>query len=102
MPKNLQEPLDEFDAVIDAFLQARTVVCHEYAMTVDHQHTIGCLLVMKHMKDNHPNMKYGTQAQWTEEAAFCQRHEREIFKRTLLERLGEEKTRLLLELLGPV
>jgi len=60
-------------------IEYRNSICNEHALNIDHRHCIGCMLVMKHMKENHPDMVYGTEKQWIEEAAFCARHEREIF-----------------------
>jgi hypothetical protein len=61
----------------------RNEVCQEYALTINHQHCIGCMLVLEHMQRNHPEMKYGTVEQWVEESAYCGRHEREIFREFL-------------------
>jgi hypothetical protein len=58
----------------------RNQVCHENAITIDHKHCIGCVLVMRHMQDNHPGMEYGTEAQWIEESAFCAMHEVDLMR----------------------
>ena len=104
MPEGIEPPtgLEAFDELIDSFMLERASVCHEYALDLNHQHTIGCVLVMKHMKDNHPDLKYGSRAQWEEEAAFCLRHEREIFKRFLLEKMGVDKAKKLLQVLQEI
>jgi hypothetical protein len=94
--------LEAFDELIDSFMLERASVCHEFALDISHRHTIGCVLVMKHMKDNHPDLEYGTRAQWEEESAFCLRHEREIFKRFLLEKMDLDKATRLLQLLREI
>ena len=100
---NLPEvQLSEFDSLIDAMIAERMRVCHEYSLDVNHRHTIGCVLVLQHMKENHPHLNYGTQAQWDEEAAFCARHEREILKRFLVERMGIEKATRFLKVLQEI
>ena len=63
----------------------RNEICREYALGVDHKHCVGCMLVLKYMEDNHPGTEYGTQDQWLQETAYCQLHEREIFKQFLIE-----------------
>ena len=65
---------------LDRMIAYRNAICDEYTLKVDHRHCIGCLLVMQYMKENHPNMQYGTKKQWEEEEGYCARHEREIFK----------------------
>lgn len=105
MPEGVELPdgrLNVFDELIDSFILERTKVCHEYALNISHRHTIGCVLVMEHMKNNHPGLEYGTQAQWDEEAAFCLRHEREIFKRFLLERMDVETATKFLQVLSEI
>jgi len=57
----------------------RNEICKEFALTMDHKHCIGCVLVMEYMQKNFPDMTYGTEEQWIEESAFCQLHERDIF-----------------------
>ena len=71
--------LDKLTALVDGMVAWRTEICPEHALTVNHQHTIGCVLVMDYMQKHHPNLAYGTQAQWIEEAGFCTLHERQIF-----------------------
>jgi len=79
--------------ILDEMIQNRNLICSEHALNVDHGHCIGCVLVMKYMKDNFPDMQYGTMEQWAEESAFCGRHEREIFSDFLISRgLGDKTT----------
>jgi len=74
-----KSPTDSLFELLDGMIAARNAVCQEYALTVDHKHCIGCTLVMDYMKNHHPAMEYGTQAQWIEESAFCSLHERQMF-----------------------
>lgn len=74
------------DSLLDEMIAFRQQVCTEHALTIDHKHCIGCLLVMDHMQKNHPNMVYGSEDQWVQESAFCAWHEREIFKEFLRQR----------------
>lgn len=67
-------------ALLDEMIAARNAVCQEHALTVNHKHCIGCVLVADYMKTHHPNLQYGTQDQWVEEAAFCALHERKMFE----------------------
>ena len=71
---------DRLGPFLDRMIQYRNTICNEHALNVDHRHCIGCSLVMQHMQENFPKMVYGTDQQWIEEAAFCARHEREIFR----------------------
>jgi hypothetical protein len=69
----------DLPGVIDEMIEYRQSVCQEYALTINHQHCIGCSLVLDFMQKEHPNMVYGSVDQWVIESAFCARHEREIF-----------------------
>lgn len=71
---------DTLGDFLDRMIQHRNSVCYEHALNVDHRHCIGCVLVMKHMQENFPNMQYGTEEQWVQESAFCALHERELFR----------------------
>ena len=68
----------EIKAFLEELLLHRNEVCHQHVIEADHQHCIGCTLVMDHMRRNFPDMKYGTEEQWIEESAFCLAHERDI------------------------
>ena len=67
-----------FGEMIDGMIAQRNAVCDEYALKINHRHTIGCLLVQDYMQKNHANLPYGSQAQWVEESAFCALHERQM------------------------
>lgn len=75
-----ESPPSPLVALLDEMIAQRNAVCHEFALTVDHKHCIGCSLVMDYMKNHHPNLEYGSQAQWIEETAFCALHERKMFE----------------------
>lgn len=74
---------DPQDALIEEMIQYRQAICMEHAINADHHHCIGCKLVMDHMQQNHPAVKYGTADQWVLEAAYCSLHERDIVKEFL-------------------
>ena len=86
-------PGSKLHAFLEELLLYRNEVCYEHALTIDHKHTIGCTLVMKHMQATHPNLEYGTEAQWAEEAAYCLCHERDIIAEFLAKK-GSEGVRL--------
>lgn len=77
---------DALGTLLDQMIERRNAVCADHALTISHKHCIGCVLVMDHMRENHQNLEYGTQEQWVEETAYCQWHEREIFRQFLRER----------------
>ena len=92
-PSSSEEKRAALVNLLDEMIRCRNDICSEHALNVDHAHCIGCVLVMKHMQDNFPGMKYGTIEQWAEEAAFCHRHEREIMADFLISRgLGGAQT----------
>lgn len=78
---------------LEELLLYRNSVCYDHALTIDHKHTIGCTLVMKHMQEHHPGMEYGTESQWAEEAAYCLCHERDIIAEFIAKK-GAEGVRL--------
>lgn len=92
----------KFDELLNEMIIQRMEVCSHYGIKASHRHTIGCTLVLQYMKEHHSDVEYGTQKQWELEAAFCVRHERELMKRFLLERMGPEKATRLLEILSDV
>lgn len=73
---------------LERMIEYRSSICHQHAIDIDHQHCIGCVLVMEHMQKNFPQMAYGTEEQWVEEAAFCQIHERDIFAEFMAKEAG--------------
>lgn len=66
-------------SLMDEMIAYRQSICTEYALTINHQHCIGCSLVLDFMQKEHPGTVYGSVDQWVIESAFCARHEREIF-----------------------
>lgn len=85
-PSASPAPPSPLAALLEGMIAHRNAVCQEYALTINHRHCIGCTLVMDYMKAHHPNLEYGTQAQWVEESAFCALHERQLFETFLKDR----------------
>lgn len=81
---------DPKTALIEEMLLFRNAVCHEHALTINHNHCIGCALVMEYMEKNHANIEYGSQHQWEIESAFCLMHERDIIKDFLERKSGAQ------------
>lgn len=82
-------PQDPKLAYIEQMLMFRSAVCHEWAINADHNHCIGCTLVLDFMRKHYPNMKYGSKEQWEMESAFCMHHESAIIAEFIRQKEAE-------------